>query len=570
MDELWLNRIAEGLALVSSVLFYWKRSLIYLQFFQQEDYTAKRYGDWYWRRRAWDRRASIFLLAAIVCLCFVSTPIFSFPISVASALVLASIALSAPDPRLTGKIKLKMTARAKRIYNLAFLFFSVALMLIVLATETIGRINGRLYWQEHVLLFFWLGQLVLIQTAALWIVIANLLLTPYEQSVQEKFANEARTLLNQYGPTVIGITGSYGKTSTKVLLKDILSSVSPTFSTPGSINSYMGVTREIREHLQPHHKFAIIEMGAYYIGSIKKMCSLTPPQAAIVTTIGIMHLERFGGEQAVYQAKSELAQALPADGILVVNGDNELCRQMAKENPKRVTLFYGLDEGKGHLDSFMYDIRASENGSSFKIRWQDEVYEGFAGLLGRPMLGNVLAAFTMSCALGMPPAVVLAALRNVRTEPNRLEPVRTDIGSLSAGNNGTACRSGKILRLNDAYNSNPVGFDAALEVLANIPGGRRILVTPGMIELGERQEKENQDVAKKAATICDLVCIVGDTNRNALISGLHAAGMPSERYKEFADMLSALAYLSDQFCQDGDIVLIENDLPDLFESKVSF
>ncbi|MEZ4536306.1 MAG: Mur ligase family protein [Cyanobacteriota/Melainabacteria group bacterium] len=126
-----------------------------------------------------------------------------------------------------------------------------------------------------------------------------------EKSLQENFANQARAVLKDIDPTVIGITGSYGKTSTKILLKDIIGAVYPTFSTPGSVNTYMGVTRKIREEMKPEHKFAVIEMGAYYEGSIKRMCSLTPPRCGIVTTVGLAHLERFGSQETIYRAKSE-------------------------------------------------------------------------------------------------------------------------------------------------------------------------------------------------------------------------------------------------------------------------
>ncbi len=185
------------------------------------------------------------------------------------------------------------------------------------------------------------------------------------------------------------------------------------------------------------------------------------------------------------------------------------------------------------------------------------------------MLSNILASFTMSCALGISPELVLAAIRNVRTASNRLEPMKATISSLSPENTGR-CPQGNILRLNDAYNSNPAGFAAALDVLSGISGGRKILVTPGMIELGDRQEIENRQVAEKAAAICDLVLVVGETNRQSLVGGLQAGKMDAACYKEIPTMKEALSYLSTDYCQNGDIVLIENDLPDLYETVVAF
>jgi UDP-N-acetylmuramoyl-tripeptide--D-alanyl-D-alanine ligase len=550
---------------LSSLYFYYKRSLRYLQFFQQEDYASRRFIDWYKSNKAYDKKGSITAAAvALICFCvmvWALPPWISLTITLCAALRLVSIVSSEENPFTSGKIKLKMTARAKRIVF-------VALALYLVATAVVSYLCWGLGGLRSVYIL-WLAQVLLIQSHPLWLVIANEILAPYEKSLQEGFANQARALIKKYDPLVIGITGSYGKTSTKIVLKDVLSSVSQTFTTPGSINSYMGVTREIRERLKPEHKYAVIEMGAYYIGSIKKMCSLTPPKAGIITSIGVMHLERFGSQDAVFRAKSELAQAIPQDGILVCNGDNEFTRRVAAENPKRVTLLYGMEPDKGPLDCVMHDIRSEETGSHFKITWQGQEYEGYAGVLGRPMLSNILGVFTLVCALDIPPAVVLAALRNAKTESNRLEPVRAAISSFASHVNGTPLKQGQVLRLNDAYNSNPIGFAAALDVLGSMPRGRKVLVTPGMIELGEKQDEENKNAARKAAGICDLAVIVGTTNKIALTSGLIEGGLPTENVKEFLTMQTALDFLS-QYCEDGDVVLIENDLGDVYETVATF
>ncbi len=562
-------------AYAAGLFFYYRRSLRYLKYFQQEDYTARRFFNWIWEKRAFDRKGSI---ACIVMIGLCAKP--GIPntvlliVSLVAAISLVLIGLKEEDPRKTGKIKLNMTARSKRIFNLALGLYVVAGLLAVgglifYFMSTQGQ--PQALPAATALLHFWTIQFVLVHSQPYWLILANSLLQPYETSLQEGFANEARALIKKHNPTIVGITGSYGKTSTKIILREILGSVAPTFVPPGSINSYMGVTREIREKLQPIHKYAVIEMGAYYIGSIKKMCSLTPPQAAIITAIGIMHLERFGGQDSVYKAKSELAQALPEDGILVVNGDDPRCRQIAQENKKKTTLLYGWDTDNEHLDALIYDVSSTDKGSNFKIRWQGQEYEGFTQLLGKPLLSNALASFTMACALGIAPQTVISAMRNVRTEKNRLEPVKVPIESFRVKENGNAhaAAQGEVLRLNDAYNSNPVGFSAALDVLKQMSGGRKILVTPGMIELGDKQVEENKRAGSKAATVCDLVIVVGDTNKQSLTDGLKEGGFETGKLQEFADMHTAFNYLS-EFCRDGDVVLIENDLGDLYEGAVSF
>lgn len=186
------------------------------------------------------------------------------------------------------------------------------------------------------------------------------------------------------------------------------------------------------------------------------------------------------------------------------------------------------------------------------------------------MLSNALGTFTMACVLGLNPEVVLAVIRNVKTESNRLEPQRAAIGSLQAVRNGKPPRDGIILRLNDAYNSNPQGFNGALEVLHRVSGGRKILVTPGMIELGEKQFEENKNCAKNAAAFCDLVVVVGSTNKQALVEGLQEGGLKDEKLKQVGSMREALNFLAEDYCSDGDVVLIENDLPDLYEAVPKF
>lgn len=573
------NLFSLSIAFGAVVFFYLKRSRRYLQFFQQEEYNPPRFFDWYKRKKAFDRKGTIVCLFAIISSVFGTACGAWFPFigTILASIWLVLIGRSEEDPRKSGKITLKMTERAQRIYNLALVLYVTSLCAISLAVINCCSIYAvsHSYSQSqswpftHII--FWLAQILLIQSHPAWILLSNALLMPHETKLQAGFAAQAKKLIREHSPTVIGITGSYGKTSTKVILKDILSTVSPTFTTPRSINSYMGVTREIRERLKPQHHFAVIEMGAYYRGSINRMCELTPPKAGIITAVGEMHLERFGSQENVFLAKSELAQAIPEDGILVCNGDSELCREIAKQNQKKITLFYGLDEKAGHLDACMFDIQTSSNGSNFKIRWRNRELQGSTRLLGQPMLSNVLASFTMACALGLDPELVLAAIYNVKAESNRLEPVRTAISALSADRNGKAhTRTGQVLRLNDAYNSNPIGFAAALDVLATVKGERKVLVTPGMVELGAKQQEENRKAATKAASICDLVLVVGETNKAPLLQGLLEGGLSKDKYMEFNSMKAALSYLSQDYCVDGDVVLIENDLPDLYEGQVVF
>jgi UDP-N-acetylmuramoyl-tripeptide--D-alanyl-D-alanine ligase len=282
------------------------------------------------------------------------------------------------------------------------------------------------------------------------------------------------------------------------------------------------------------------------------LCELVQPQAAIITAIGVMHLERFGSQEQIYRAKTELAAAIPDNGILVCNGDDPNTRRAASQFTKQTTLLYGFDTS-AKLDCWMTELKVSPEGTKFTLHWQNRSYQGQTALLGRPALSNLMAAICTTCALGADPQVVIAAASNLRPVENRLSIEKTS----------------KTLYLKDAYNSNPIGFTSALEVLQELQAKRRILVTPGMVELGELQYSENKRIAVEAAKVCDLVLLVGETNRPAWQEGLVTGGLEEYKVLNFESRDQALNKLV-ALEQAGDVVLIENDLADWYEDKAKF
>lgn len=522
----------EGWIAFTALLFCWKRVKRYLRYFQQEEYKLGRFTAWWLQNRAWDSVGTL-IAAASFCLSFIYPQIAAG----LGGFALALAAFCEENPVATGKVRLKMTDRAKRILGTAFLLL-IVFQLVLLKVPFPA---------------LWIGEIALFQLTPLALIGAVLLLQKDEERRQAAFLKEAKERLSQVDPFVIGITGSYGKTSTKDALGRLLQvCLGPTFWPGQSINTPMGITREIREKLQPGYKYAVIEMGAYAEKSIQRLCDLTPPHAGIITAIGQAHLERFGSQEAVYKAKSELAQAIPQDGILVCNGDDSGARRMAQEYPKKTTLLYGQDPSLP-LDCVIVDVKTIPTGTTFTLRWQEKEYQGYTPLFGKTALFNAVAAFTMACALGAHPALVVAALRNLEPVSNRLQ-VRQD---------------GQTLYVHDAYNSNPQGFAAALEVLRDLPAQRRILMTPGMIELGTIQQSANEQVGKLAASTCDLALIVGDTNRDSLLSGLKQGGKEDQHLILCATRSEAFEKLA-ALKQDGDAILIENDLTDLYETPARF
>lgn len=531
-----ISLAAFAMIFLSSLYFGAKRILRYLQFLQQDHYYSGRFLKWLWKVRAFDKRGS-----SIAVIGFISALFFPIWTTILIVGALGLIGFLEEDPRHKGKLSLKMTQRASRIFFTALTAYAFLLILVICTSYPF------LSW-------LWPALFLLYQSIPLCLIGACSLLSRSEAKLQAAFLDEAKIIIKFVNPYVIGITGSYGKTSTKDALSHILqTTLGPTFWPHKGINTDMGITKEIRTRLKSGYKYAVIEMGAYHIGSIKRLCELTPPHAAILTCIGTAHLERFGSVGNILKAKSELAQALPKNGILVCNGDNEGTRSIAQSEKKDTTLIYGLDSCKGHLDCLIIPNETSVKGTHFELKWQGKSFQGFAPLFGKPALSNIAAAFTMACALGSQPEFGLAAIAGLAPVDNRLQI------SLSDG----------ILYLKDAYNSNSIGFAAALEVMKSLPGKKRIMMTPGIIELGSEQHAENEQIGKLAAPICDIALIVNEENRNALGAGLRSGGMDSKNIIFCATRQAAFNHLG-QLVEKGDIVLIENDLPDLYEVHAKF
>jgi UDP-N-acetylmuramoyl-tripeptide--D-alanyl-D-alanine ligase len=267
--------------------------------------------------------------------------------------------------------------------------------------------------------------------------------------------------------------------------------------------------------------------------------------------VGDMHLERFGSLDEIVRAKRELAQALPAGGLLVVNADSPGALRIAKRSSDRRVLLYG-ETSEEDLETRLESVHFSRQGTSFVLRTRTAAHSCFTPLLGRPIILNIAGAFTLASALGVDPEVIVAALRTLKPVSNRLEVVEER----------------GICWIRDAYNSNQVGFRAALEVAAALPVDRRFLATPGVIELGPQQFDVNRALSREAAAVCDRTIVVSDTNREAFVAG-HRDAARADRLVAVPTRAEAFRWLNDTL-KPGDIVILENDLPDLYERSEGF
>jgi UDP-N-acetylmuramoyl-tripeptide--D-alanyl-D-alanine ligase len=520
------------IALVGFLVFAARRLLTYLHLFQQEEYDGPRFLRWLVHNRAWDRRLSLALLAVFIAELIVpgAAPAWLFP-ALAGAVCLAAAAFER-DPRHGAKKPLVMTARAKRIYLIA-----------LAVTLVLGAVAA---WLTD-LAIVWV---VAVQLVPLALVAGNLALAPSEARVQRRYREEARAVLQRIDPVVIAITGSYGKTSVKHILGHVLETAAPTLITPGSVNTEMGIARVIRERLAAHHRYLVVEMGAYGIGSIARLCALTPPRLGIISAIGKAHYERFKSLDAVARAKFELAEAVSDNGGTAIIAADTLefawPRQFVDAHRSMVVTVGAADDA----DLAIRALHQDKDGVTAEISWRGRDYQLRAPLFGEHQAHNIALAFAAACSLGLPPEDVVAVLRSTPQIAHRLEVKRQGDGAIV---------------IDDAYNSNPVGFAAALGLLDVLrpPGGRRILVTPGMVELGSEHDAEHARIGRLAAEHADILVAVAP-HRVEPLAAAFAAAAPERPIVSCPSFAEARHWL-DHNLGGHDVVLIENDLPDLYE-----
>lgn len=375
--------------------------------------------------------------------------------------------------------------------------------------------------------------------------LANMVNTPIEKAINRHYYNDAKRIIESHkGLIVIGVTGSFGKTSTKNYLASVLAEKYNVLVTPGNFNTLLGVIRTIREHLRPYHQVFIVEMGAKQRNDIKEICDLVHPTVGIVTAVGEMHLETFKSVENIQDTKFELINSLPADGLGVINIDSEYIKNYNGIKSRCRIIKYAV-EGEG--DYKAKDVVYGAGGVSFTLG--NEQYS--SRLLGAGNLLNILASIAVADHLGVPANKQKNAIA-------RLQPVEHRL-SMKVANGITV--------LDDAYNSNPQGAKMSLEVLKNFAvreGNKRIVITPGFVEMGTRQAAANMELGRTIAVSCDYAIIVNAVNREAIKSGIEEGGMPAEKYF-LADSLNHAHRQLAQILRPGDVVLYENDLPDNFK-----
>ena len=377
------------------------------------------------------------------------------------------------------------------------------------------------------------------------LVVADVLLTPVQAAINSRFLSAARRKLADMEPRVIGVTGSFGKTSTKFAIQALVSHPDEVLATPGSFNTPLGVCRTINEQLEERHRFFVVEMGAYGVGEIAELCRFAKPNIGVLTAVGPAHLERFGSMDAIRRGKYELIESLGRDGTAIMNVDDPEVRKLADKTTNVRLLRYGLDPA-GRPDVTARDVETTNEGTSFTVVTGSDQAKVSTRLLGRHALGHILAAVAVATTTGR-------SLRDLVEPIAALEPVEHRLEVIKG--------AGGVTVIDDAYNSNPEGAAAALEVLRDMPARKRMVITPGIVELGPLQEEANATFGRQAAEAADTVIFVAKLNREALVRG--AQGGRAQVVT--VDSLDEATQKMQGLLQPGDVVLFENDLPDQYE-----
>lgn len=385
-----------------------------------------------------------------------------------------------------------------------------------------------------------LSLLYLLAPAA--VLLANLINKPMELSINNGYIKDAKRILASCPDLkIIGITGSYGKTSVKYYLTTLLRAKYNVLMTPESYNTPMGVVKTIRGSLKATDEIFVCEMGAKWVGDIKELCDIVHPHHGVITSIGPQHLESFKTLDAVKNTKFELADSLPEGGMLFLNADDENIRAHGSDRPY---ISYSVE---GEADYVAYDISVSDRGTTFSVKAPDgETAEFSTKLIGRHNVLNITGAIAISHKMGI-------ALKDLRGQVRRLEGVPHRLQLTDRGN---------MTIIDDAYNSNPSGTKAALEALS-LFGGYKILVTPGMVELGPKQNELNREFGRNAAEVCDYVVLVGAKQAVPIKAGLLDKNYDENKIYVADTIEEALGHV---YALSGEgrkkIVLLENDLPD--------
>ena len=533
----------------NGVLIYFA-SLKFLLVLQQSGYKRGRYFKWLvnpstpYLNRLMLLSISGFLFFTVLGICF--EPVMQVFFGEEGKTVAAFVGFSAyifftivyinTESSVNAKIPLHKTKRLIRL-GITHIVLSTALTFgLIVLLNYLAYVIG-----DEVVAILRFAPICIMPIAAPYLLsFSNSVNLPIERAITKRYIKLTTEKLAKTDVLKIGITGSYGKTGVKEILKTILSQKYRVLATPDSYNTPMGIALSVKP-LDNTFDVFIAEMGARNKGDIKELADIVKPTIAVITGINNQHLESFKSIENIVATKYELIESLKTGGTAFFSSDNAYSLEMYNKCPcEKYTA--GLSSGSVYAT----EVKTERTGTSFTLNIEGEKpVRCSTVLLGTNSISNVCLAAAVAHKIGLNAKEIAEGINRIKTIGHRLE--------LLPNNKG-------IVIIDDSYNSNPDGIVAALEVLSMF-SGRKIVVTPGLIELGKIENKENYKFGKLLAGAADIVIIVGRHNAEMLIAGLTDGGMSKENIK-FSRNLKRGKDELDALIKEGDVVLFENDLPD--------
>lgn len=363
------------------------------------------------------------------------------------------------------------------------------------------------------------------------------IMLPLDKSLYIISVKRCERKLEKYPDLIkIGITGSYGKTGVKNFLEKMLSQKYEVLATPKSYNTPLGICEAVKK-LDENHDFFIAEMGARRRGDIKTLCKIVKPDIGIITGICGQHLETFGSLENVKSAKNELIEGLPVDGLALFSSDSEGTSELYGK-----CKIHKMLVGVNGKEVRAANVREDENGLKFDMIVEGKSYSVESGLYGKHNASNLCLAAAVALKSGVPIEKILLAIRLMKNQPHRLTVTKNAVG---------------ITIIDDGYNANERSVESAVETLSHF-GGRRVVVTPGLVETGDKTAEMNERVGAVASRYADEVIAVGK-NAKYVLSGVkgRAKGVAVSNLKEAEEELK-------RSLKSGDAVLFLNDVPDKY------
>jgi len=451
--------------------------------------------------------------------------------------------------RQKNKTPLKMTARVKRLFGaLAVVNIALAFLIVFMSRAvSIETDDGTVYLSYTLIAGLPMAGMFTIFPA-------HLIMLPFEILNNRRYYKMAQKKLEGMPDLIkVGITGSYGKTTVKNILAEMLCKKFNVCYSPASYNTPMGLSKVINYELKDTHEVLIAEMGARRIGDIKELCDLVKPDVSMLTAIGLAHLDTFGSRENIAKGKYEIIENVAGGGLKVFNAMGGAIKPLIEKTDGRKAVS-GI---KGTEDATcVYDkLKFGTEGCEFKlIAVGTQQTEGKSNpppsvkiktiLLGKYIPDLICMCAAVAVELGVSLEDIADACKNLKPVPHRLELIK----------------SGNTAILDDAYNSNPDGARSAIEVLGCFDG-TKIIVTPGIVEMGEDEELINTELGKDIAKVCDYAILVG-SRADSISKGCEEGGMAEEKIIKTTSLTEATEKLAQIVPNEKRAVLFENDLPD--------